>query len=396
MRALAFVFLLILSGCNACGPMVFDALDDPKVLPNPQPIEAISGLSAVRCRLCHPAIYDEWSRSLMAKAAVEPIFLQVRARDHKRWMCGRCHYPLNAQEPRLTVGLLNVQPLVPKQSPNPNFDPALHREGVTCAVCHLSAKAANHPEPAPADASPAVWTGALRAGAVPPHPVRQTAGLGSEGRMCARCHQFDPPFTDLSRPAADTMREYAEYRAKGGSQSCLSCHMPKIKRPVVRGGPAIEGHDHRFPGVLDRPLLQRSLGLALKRIDGGLTAQIENRAGHRVPTGEPSRVLVLDVELRAQDERIAIRQLQFLRSMDTETMWDRFDNSLGVLEKRALPLQFSSIERARADRAVARLRMLRYASDHPDRALLQADPAQNGARSLQMETLVATASVSLH
>src|SRR5262249_1073783 len=158
---------------------------------------------------------------------------------------------------------------------------------------------------------------------------------GDPSALCVRCHQFDPLGTKTFRPPLDTFREHDEYATKGGKETCTDCHMPPIERRATATSPVRTGHDHRFLGARDGEFLAKYLGVKIGEDKLGLYVQLENKAGHRIPTGEPSRVLRVNVELLdAGGATIAARTIRILRDMDTIAVADRFDATLGVLETR--------------------------------------------------------------
>ena len=85
--------------------------------------------SAEQCATCHQQIYDEWSVSSHAYAAVSPMFHRFENTINKLtsgtigYFCLRCHAPVAT-----TMGLRRDQAI---------WDgPKVFREGVTCVACH--------------------------------------------------------------------------------------------------------------------------------------------------------------------------------------------------------------------------------------------------------------------
>lgn len=81
------------------------------------------------------------------------------------------------------------------------------------------------------------------------------------------------------------------------ARPCVACHAP------ADGDGATP---HRFPGAHDPAMLARALAVeACVAPDGGLRLSIENRgAGHRVPTGDIHRHLVLRAWRPSAPERL--------------------------------------------------------------------------------------------
>jgi hypothetical protein len=85
--------------------------------------------SAKTCRVCHEKIYEEWSVSSHAYAAVSPMFqrFEQKINDFTQgtigYFCYRCHTPVGT-----TLGISRAAPM---------YDlPPVAREGVTCIACH--------------------------------------------------------------------------------------------------------------------------------------------------------------------------------------------------------------------------------------------------------------------
>jgi hypothetical protein len=225
----------------------------PTLLDSPVPA-GLPDLHASTCAGCHPQQHAEWKGSMMAQAMTDPVFLVDYEEQGKPPICLRCHAPLQQQRPTEVVGLLHFRPMIPVGWTNTEFDPQLQHEGVTCAGCHL----ADGAMVGPLDTDRA------------PHPTRQ-------GEVdCARCHQLPaPPLSfKLDRPLSDTIGEHERWE---GTERCVDCH------------PA-----HRFAGAWDDETVRGSVQIIdIAHIEAGVRVRIRNRAGHNVPTGDPSRALVV-------------------------------------------------------------------------------------------------------
>lgn len=320
-------------------------------MPRLEPLPEIGSLSAKQCGLCHQDIYREWQSSLMAQAMTNPFFSVERAEQHNLFLCGRCHFPLQNQDEMIVTGLRSLSPLIPEATINPAFDAELQKEGITCVVCHMRA------------GTPAILNARKLPDGNAPHPL-ETAKLDA---VCERCHGFDPIVSKTLRPPLDTLDEHHEYLAKGGKQTCTDCHMPAIQRSSAANAPVRTGHDHSFRGALDAGFIAAHLDVALTQENGALFVELHNRAGHRVPTGEPSRVLRVRVQLLPLegDAPIAERVIRILRDMDTIEVADRLDSTLGVFERRKIRAEFSQPELAGAARARAVVELHRYEVTHP-------------------------------
>lgn len=239
------------------------------------PIEAEApaglDLSAGNCTAeCHLKTGEEWARSRHAVAFSNPIYaVSERTVAGQAW-CRNCHAPLEAQQDGLARG-----------------DDHLASEGVNCAVCHVrdgKVLVADPPDARTLDAHPAIWAPDLRSAA-----------------FCAGCHQLAMPDVDAFPAVHDTrvalQDTYAEWRASSAwdrGETCQTCHMPEGDHGFVRGAHDVdalraavstsvralvapEGTDPRVPGF------------------GAEFTLSASGVGHRFPTGDPFRRLVLEV-----------------------------------------------------------------------------------------------------
>jgi hypothetical protein len=366
---------LVLASCNGfgCPQLLYSRVDRPPVLPKLEPLPQIGSLSAERCGQCHKEIYTEWNRSLMAQSTVNPFFRRERAERNNLFLCGRCHHPLQNQEEEIVESLRSIDPLMAKARANVDYDPQLAEEGVTCAVCHMSPEALFFPDdPPPVHRAHGGEHGTMYNArslndAVSPHPLAVGPGLAEPGRVCVRCHQFDPIGSHLERPPLDTVAEYEEYRSGGGPETCTGCHMPEVKRSAVADAPIRTGHQHSFLGVRDADFVRRFLALEA-RIEGGGTkvvVAIENKAGHRVPTGEPARVLEVSAQLMQGERMLGHRRVRIARDFDTVALRERRDDALRVRERRRVELHFTPAEIAAAEKVRVSIDLARYEEDHP-------------------------------
>lgn len=291
---------------------------DPAPMEALEPVPGLASLSVETCAPCHVEITAEWRSSRMARATTGRMFRTDFAAKGEQPICLRCHAPLPAQQPTREHGLLSVVPLIALETPNPDFDPALGDEGVTCVVCHLRDGAMEGPR--------SDIVGA-------PHPVRAVPDMDD---VCARCHQLpEPPLSGLDRPLSDTHGEYATYRSLGGTETCASCHMPPVTRSVALGGPVRTSRRHNFPGGWDDELVRSAISVeAVSRVDGGVEVVLRNLAGHGVPTSEPARALVV----RATAEGVHAEAV-LARRIPMPRLRDLGDTSLRPGETRSVRLE---------------------------------------------------------
>lgn len=270
--------------------MIFRALE-PAPLPK-MPAAVGTTLSAESCAVCHVQTAEEWRDSRMAEARTNPVYEADFEGQGEPFVCERCHAPLVEQQPRRVHGVAWVRPLVPFATANPDYDAGLAEEGVTCVVCHLDdgqMLGTFEPEGAP-------------------HPVRVVTAEAMNDR-CSRCHQLpEPPLSNLDRPLIDTFAEWGAWRETTGSEeTCVSCHMPPVERVVATGGGPRSAHRHTFRGAWDDDMVRASVAVGTpQRDEAGVSITLTNLAGHRVPSGDPGRALVVVAQTDSGDSEVVI------------------------------------------------------------------------------------------
>ncbi len=311
---------------------------------NPLPYQAVpAGLASLRaadCGVCHQEIYQEWTASTHAHARSDKQFQAEMAKSPTAsWLCLNCHTPLENQLARIAVSVAGGSVHRASLRNNPRFDGALSREGVTCAVCHVRDGVVLGP-----------WGDSAA-----PHPVRKDPNLLNE-QSCAACHQATADYKDTLICTFDTAGEWrrSPYAARG--QPCTNCHMPAVRRAVAAGGPARESRRHLFLGSKipkEEPLpaahrsfydlFEPGLSVAIASAPEPLKLRLANaRAGHRLPTGDPERFILVKAAL--VDASGATLDEQTYR-IGQEWVWHPqprkvSDNTLRPLEQRHIELRF--------------------------------------------------------
>ena len=202
------------------------------------------------CGTCHPVQYEDWRGSIHARSmgpGVAGQLVEMAKRDPAgARACLVCHAPLAEQAPvvRGADGL----------TPNPAFDPALQREGIVCASCHVRQHQRFGPPPRPEALGARVPRAQL------PHngATYVTAYLRAE--FCAACHQFGPNGPSLNgKPLENTYAEWRTSPAARRGLQCQDCHMPdrrhrwrgihdpEMVKSGVKVNVSLEGTRHR-PG----------------------------------------------------------------------------------------------------------------------------------------------------
>jgi hypothetical protein len=227
-----FVVSLIALSCGGAPATKLDAaaLEDPAA-----------------CQSCHPAQFKDWSGSMHAYAADDPVFLAMNQRAQRETngalgtFCVSCHAPLAVRE-GLTKDGLDLASL-PRE-----------KKGVTCYFCHAVASIEGQHN------NPLVLAGggALFGPFGDPAPDTPHAATSSplfddrrpeSAALCGTCHDI------VNQHGAAVERTYHEWQAtlfalpKTGL-SCAACHMEGSDGPAstVSTRPR-RVHRHDFPAV---------------------------------------------------------------------------------------------------------------------------------------------------
>lgn len=270
-----------------------------------QPLTREQLQDPAECQTCHPDHYREWSGSMHAYAAEDPVFVAMNARGQRETggalgdFCVRCHAPMATLSGATKDGL-NLADL-----------PAAQR-GVTCYFCHSVTGvegAHNNPLTLAED-------GVLRGGIADPVDGGAHESMYSElhdrtrmesSSLCGSCHDIvTPAGVHLER----TYEEWQEtlFSKEQSRLTCGECHM-EGRSGTAADAPGVKlrrVHSHAAPGVdlaltpfpereAQRELVQRSLDSTLAAqlcVRGAgspgatILAVLDNvGAGHKWPSG---------------------------------------------------------------------------------------------------------------
>ncbi|MBX3263534.1 MAG: hypothetical protein KIS78_32935 [Labilithrix sp.] len=272
----------------------------------PEPKITLTGQALMdpnNCLPCHDEQFREWSSSMHAYAAEDPVFVAMNKRMLRETngasadFCVGCHAPM-----ALRLGLT-------KDGSNLAELPTAVR-GVTCYFCHAAdAVEGTHNNPIRL-ADDGVMRGGIRdpiasmphRGAHSPLHDRESP---ESSTLCGACHDVVTPH------GAHIERTFDEWKnslySQPGQLSCGKCHMDGRDGPaaLVDGAPVRKLHDHSMPAVdvaitpffgveAQREAVQRLLDqtlvtkLCVKQTPLGVVADVtlDNAfAGHEFPSG---------------------------------------------------------------------------------------------------------------
>lgn len=372
------VLLLLFFVWRFIRPMNIFIVDDRFAWPvdTSQTPAVLGKLSAKECAACHQEFYDEWQTTIHSKAWTESYFKVDWKFDGSQHSCRLCHTPLDRQQPQKVLGYRDTDKWDPIVENNPDFDPKLQHEGVTCAACHYR------------DGKIVGVFGNTNA----PHPVKK---LEDPNQVCVRCHivEGDKWDTFFRFPPCGTVAEIENSRSQlpankktvnrvglsgehlisdSSSLGCVDCHMPLMKRSLVKGGVVRETRQHLWRGGHDPQMVKKALTIKFTEDDllkknspkkgkQRFILTIENTgAAHYVPTGTPDRHLTVHLSVLDKHNNLLQESTNIIRR---NVMWRPFivdlkDTRLPRWQPRSYDIELSGLEKAVSVEAVVRYHLL--------------------------------------
>ncbi|MBI4666418.1 MAG: hypothetical protein HY751_08420 [Nitrospinae bacterium] len=249
------------------------------------------------CGKCHTRLYNMWKESMHAKATEDPIFRASYLEAHYKSgggaakICLRCHAP-SAKGNNIL-----------------NLDEAPTSEGITCDFCHSvkSVDLKKKDNPFVVDAGPVKY-GPNKKGDVKQHKVAYSKIQG-EAAFCATCHEYSLNGV----PIISTYSEWMESSYSKEGRPCQYCHMQEAPGEISNNviserGPKI--FSHHLAGAHSLTQLQKALALKIAKVERSadrMTVLVDVTnvgSGHRVPTGIPTRKLILYCEVRVPGGKV--------------------------------------------------------------------------------------------
>ena len=354
----------------------------------------LGNLSAEECGACHGEFYKEWKTAMHSQAWTDPYFQADWQFDSKQDSCRLCHTPLDKQQPNTVLGYRDANKWVPIVEDNPDFDPKLQHEGVTCAACHYR------------DGKIVGVLGNTDA----PHPVKK---LDDPNQVCVRCHvvggeewgtffKFPPCGTvaeinstispDISpvdsallatlQPLIkdkDIFKQNAlgrKHAVKGqtgeavvsdtASLGCVQCHMPVVERALVKGGKIRKARHHYWRGGHDPEMVKKSLSVKFAEQDSDKQQRrfaltlANTGAAHYAPTGTPDRYFSVRLRVLDKDGNVIDEDTNNLKRY---VMWRPFivdlkDTRLPRWQPRTYTIDISDDDNAASVEATIRYHLL--------------------------------------
>lgn len=264
---------------------------------NLKSLQPSSMASSETCKACHEEIYFHWKKSTHAMSLEDPIFKAAYMESYfnsagdSKYACLPCHAPATFI--------------------NGDFDlkQDITKEGVSCDFCHSIKKVdlANRDNPFEFEFGK-IKRGPLAKDASPAHET-QASDLFKSSELCAGCHEYT---NDHGVSVLGTYSEWKESaQAKEGIQ-CQTCHMPLVTgylvKPDVKVAKSKTINLHAISASHSTEQLQKALRVKIEDIYEEkdvmqVTVAVSNvGSGHMVPTGIPSRKLILSVSIQTPNE----------------------------------------------------------------------------------------------
>ena len=231
------------------------------------------------CTNCHKDRYDEWSRSMHALAVSDQIFeaeyIRAFQSDPKyRSYCLTCHSPTT----RITNDF--------------NLSKSISVEGITCSFCH-TVTAVDDNNYTFNQSNP--MQGPYKDSKTDAHPSTYSE-LHTKSELCAGCHDF----SINGVPISQTYTEWKQgpYAAEG--KQCQDCHMETKSGIAAKNGTVRDKvYQHFWYGGHTGQFLQNAFHIEsiVQRTGNRFKVVLNitnNNVGHMIPSGLPSRKIVLD------------------------------------------------------------------------------------------------------
>lgn len=322
---------------------VFNNQPWAKVIPQLKPVKGVGGVKASDCGNCHIEIYEEWKTSTHSQALSDLQFQSELSKDSSpKWICLNCHIPIQNQREEILIGLENGQFRKPVSIPNPDFDPEMQKEAVTCATCHIRQ-----------DESGESYVLGANGNTDPPHPVR----IDKEAlrNRCQDCHNAEYNLDESLICYFRTGEEMASDSSLPDNQKyCSNCHLPEIKRSFVKkslGKPIRVSHNHSFWGGgvpktfelykhLPRsgysPALKMKI-LSIQEEENQYILELEltnTNPAHKLTTGDPERHLLIETNVEdKKGNHISGTKTRIGQE------WEWWPKAKLIHDKRLLPLE---------------------------------------------------------
>lgn len=244
------------------------------------------------CGQCHQEIYKNWKNSLHALSFQDPIFytayleaMKISPEKAKK-TCLRCHAPVAFLQNDFDLKMDNS------------------REGVSCDFCHRIKNVnltSNSPFSITTDNTK---FGPFKNRKSPAHKTSYSP-LHQSSMLCAGCHEYR---NSKGVHILSTFSEWKESYYAINNIHCQECHMPAIRGKIVsekvKAVPEETINLHEVSGGHSIDQLKKALKVEIADVQRDrdnliVRVRLSNvGSGHKVPTGIPTRKLILAFEAK--------------------------------------------------------------------------------------------------
>jgi len=286
---------------------------------------------SARCGECHQEIYEMWQRGMHSMATSNPIFEASYIQAYRytagkaKEICLRCHAPVAAH----TGDLEMLKPI--------------SREGVTCDYCHSVASVELEKRDRPIRiVLDGVKRGPLRDATSPVHKVaRSPLHLSSE--LCAGCHEY------VNSNGVLVLSTYSEWKASPQAKvgkTCQICHMPMTPGETVPSSlapPRGNINRHDISGGHSIEQVRKAARVRILQVERIASRLVEIKvevanigSGHSIPTGMPTRQLILEVVLFAEGREVTRFTREYQKKLLDKQGKPIFEDYMAVLDARTV------------------------------------------------------------
>ncbi|MBA1419835.1 MAG: hypothetical protein FAF03_02985 [Epsilonproteobacteria bacterium] len=278
----------------------------------------------ITCKKCHPIIYAEYQNSMHAKASVfkDPVHKAVwdkhPAKAKNNYKCAKCHTPSDHD---LISGKSKLEDNKIQQT-----------EPISCQACHtiesiekhtkinknkftkkkkyfFSADSKRKGKKITFKEKHSFFGLMTKTSGSPYHDIDYSNENFYDGGMCLGCHDHKQNGKGFS--VCDM--QIKKNDSLDNKDTCISCHMPKIKGTFVN---LKNTHTHAFHGIsihtINTSLLAKHIKLSLQKTTDGFEVSIENKANHTL-FAQPLRLNQLRVNIEREGKTLSLERKNFIR-----------------------------------------------------------------------------------
>ncbi len=223
------------------------------------PVEELQ--DPVTCQQCHPRHVEQWSGSMHAYAADDPVFIAMNRRGQRETggalgdFCFRCHAPMARQLGFTDFAGYSDPEVLPRAA-----------RGITCYFCHnVEQVTTTHGNGLVLANDQTMRGGARDPVDTPAHHSKYDRLMDSDvnaSELCGSCHDIVVPASINGTRDVAVERTFLEWKATFFATeadprlrlSCGSCHLESARLEPIADAPGVKArefgfHDHTMAGI---------------------------------------------------------------------------------------------------------------------------------------------------